>query len=65
MSLNFSCIEGDFAHKRIYDRTSNLDGDSFPTITHLNVRCVHVHLFVFAELQILFFFLFTDVVKVT
>lgn len=33
-----------------------LDGDSFPTITHLNVRSVHVHLFVFAELQIVIFF---------
>lgn len=35
-----------------------LDGDSFPTITHLNVRSVHVHLFAFAELQILIFFIY-------
>lgn len=33
-----------------------LDGDSFPTITRLNVRSVHVHLFAFAELQIVIFF---------
>lgn len=48
MSFNLSCIECDFAHKRICD--------SFPTITHLNVRSVHVHLFAFAELQIVIFF---------